>query len=595
MVRLVDVSACPQDMRIGKDDRSAFVDREDVAVAGLTPAGQLIFQNRVFLKKYRLDGSTIARANIRELVPDLGDELDRLLSGAALDRKRLIRLFVDGNREPVGYLYVAGSARNRPVKACDLGRLVSAAGRSEFALSYCGLYVADCQAYTVKVNPSYQKIAFLPESDLVGRNLRELEEKGYFSQSVTLQVLSRLKREAVEHITLFQRIITGKDVIVTGKPVYSEEGRLTHVLTFVQDLIPLRTIARKCVKVEERDRRIVVDRRPAKDIAGAGSGPAAEVTARDRQLPFVAEDPSFLATVQQVVIAARYDSPVLLLGETGVGKDLLAAYMHRRQNKGGERPFVTVNCSAIPKELLESELFGYDEGAFSGAKKGGKPGLFEQAQGGTLFLNEISEISLDLQAKLLSALDEGRIRRIGGSRVKQIKVRVICATNRDLFRCVEQGRFRDDLYYRINVLTIEVPPLRKRPADILPLICHFMRKMAERYGISKYLSAAAQDLLLAYSWPGNVRELKNLVERFVVFSPTEQISIADFPPKLLLQMGRCKESAGPVLDRGVSLKEAVRSYEKELIREALRRYGKVSEAARRLGIDPTTLSRKMKA
>ena len=527
MYHLIDLCDCANKMKVMPDSPVAFMDREDAAIAAVTRNGYLVFQNRVFLRKHRIEFSEINRPNIKELLPDLWRGILELPERETVDRHRIIQLYSPDSNELIGHLLISLNKKSVRKHVPDFRRIVSEADHPDFVQSYCGLYVADACAYTLKVNPSYEKIAFLPESELVGRNLKELEEKGYFSQSVTLRVLSRLKREQEGSITLFQKIVSGKNVVVTGKPIYSVDRKLTHVLTFVQDLVPLKTIVSKCEMIESRESR---------SFPGLGSS-SHSLTVQDtgkngiyslpylHSLPFVARDPTFLSTLRQVATASKYDAPILFLGETGVGKDLLARYLHSLSREGSKTPFVTVNCAAIPKDLLESELFGYEEGAFSGARKGGKPGLFEEADNGILFLNEISETPLSLQTKLLMALDDGCIRRVGGNKVKHVRVRIICAANRDLFKCVEQGSFREDLYYRINVLTIQIPPLRKRPGDILPLIYYFMRKMSEKYGFSKFLSTAAQDILLAYPWPGNVRELKNLLERLIVFSTTDSISI----------------------------------------------------------------------
>ena len=408
----------------------------------------------------------------------------------------------------------------------------------EFQQHYSGLYVADPQAYTLTVNPSYEKIAFLPESELQGRNMQELQDKGYFSRSVTLQVLERLKYEQVKGITFIQKIITGKEALVTGAPIYNEGGKLCYVLTFVNDFLPLQSIACKCENFKSRFPGAKCRFSQANTALSGPLPPCREVPLPNfSSLPIVAKDPLSIAALRQVASAAKYDSPVLLLGETGVGKDLFVKYLYLLQKKNEDIPLVTINCSAIPNELLESELFGYEEGAFSGARKGGKRGLYEEARGGILFFDEVGEMPLSLQAKLLTALDEGIIRRIGGNKAIRVKTRIVCATNRDLTQFIAQGSFRNDLYYRINVLTIRIPSLRERPKDILPLLYHFARKISKEYGVIKNFSTEAQELLLSYSWPGNVRELRNLVERLMVFSTPIQISVADLPPEVLSSAG----------------------------------------------------------
>jgi transcriptional regulator with PAS, ATPase and Fis domain len=506
---------------------------------------------------------------------------------------KVINLWGTSSDKPNGHLVVSFPKENHGEQKIDAD-VLSIENHPNFVNSYTGLYLANPEAYTIKVNPAYEKIAFLPDTDLVGRSLRELEEKGYFSKSVTLVVLEKLKQGGSGSVSFFQKIITGKEVLVTGTPIYSEPDSLAYVLTYVQDLLPLAAITQKCIEHDEKFRISVPRPLSAPAVAKADHhSPSTSTLPKYDRLPMIARDPLSIATLQQVVCAAKYESPILLTGETGVGKDLIANYLHLLHKGGNDRPFVAVNCSAIPGELLESELFGYAEGAFSGARKGGKTGLFAQAHGGILFLNEISEMPLHLQAKLLTALDEGCIRPLGSSKAMQVKTRIVCATNLDLQSCIVKGSFRSDLYYRINVLAIHLPPLRDRPQDILPLLHHFVTRFSREYDLKRYLSPAVQEILLNYYWPGNVRELRNLVERLLVFSTTEQITLCDLPSEISGQP-TAGGQADPVMDGDMSLKENVRRYEQALIEKALQRHGKISDAARMLGIDPTTLTRKLK-
>ena len=596
MYRLLDLGTCESDVRITPHLPSAIVDCEHVLIAVVSKNGDLIYQNRAFMKAHQVHSTGSGGVNVREALPELWRSLSDARRGPGDGRTRVVNLFLESSDEMLGRMLVSSQKRGSRPSDADLLSMIAREDDPRFADSYVGYYVADPRAFTLKVNPAYEKIAFLPESDLVGRNLLELEEKGYFSQSVTLRVLERLKRGDPGEVTLFQKIITGQEAVVTGKPILSADGRLSYVLTFVLNILPLEKIACKLRDFESRSTSFPAAPGAKKSASGDSARAGFDLPSFD-SIPMVVRDPLSYACMRQVLNAARYESPILLCGETGVGKDVFAQYIHKLSARGRDMPFVSVNCSAIPEDLLESELFGYEEGAFSGARKGGKPGLFEEANGGTLFLNEIGEMSLKLQAKLLSVLDEGCVRRLGGGRTKSIRTRIICATNRDLLQCVEQGAFRSDLYYRINVLAIRVPPLRERPRDIIPLVHHFMTQLSRRYGVTKYLSADVQDILLAYSWPGNIRELKNLVERFMVFSTTDQISVGDVPPEIL---GRAdpdapvKDEFGIEIGNGLTLKEAIRRYERKLIEQTLRRHGRALDAASALGIDPTTLGRKLK-
>ena len=238
----------------------------------------------------------------------------------------------------------------------------------------------------------------------------------------------------------------------------------------------------------------------------------------------IARSPSMIRTLQQSMKVAKADSSVLILGESGVGKGLIADLIHKNSARS-EQPLIKINCGAIPESLIEAELFGYEKGAFTGARTGGKPGHFELADGGTLFLDEVAELPLSSQVKLLRFLEDGRITRLGDTRGRTLNVRILAATHQDMEKLVEQGKFRLDLYYRLNVIPLQVPAVRERIDCIIPLIRHYIEKFSDQIGASKHLSRSALDALSAYPYPGNVRELMNICERLVVMSDTELIDL----------------------------------------------------------------------
>ncbi len=286
------------------------------------------------------------------------------------------------------------------------------------------------------------------------------------------------------------------------------------------------------------------------------------------------------ATVERVA-ASR--ATVLLCGESGVGKDLIARAIHFRSPRR-DRPLVKINCSAIPENLMESELFGYEKGAFTGAT-GSKPGKFEQADTGTVFLDEIGDVPAAIQVKLLRILQEREFERLGSNVTRHIDVRVIAATNQDLRAALEQGTFREDLYYRLNVVPLNIPPLRERKQDIPFLANHFVQKLAPDTGsVVDSISDAAMEMLVAYHWPGNVRELENVIERALILSRGKQLEPEDV--KLESAPSRRQASDSHFLPEGLTLDQ----YEQELIREALRRSdGNKSQAARLLGLTRNAL------
>ena len=593
MYRLLDLRNFHHDVKIHPERPTAVLDTVDLAISAITRDGSLVYCNRAFLQEHRLDRYGL-NTSLRESVPGLWERFKhRQFSGD--ESVAVFNLYGHDSDGPDGHLLVCPRAQERQGKKPDLLSLVSVDDHPDFINSYTGLYVANPEADTIRVNPAYEKIAFLSENDLVGRNLAELVEKGYFSKSVTLSLLDGMKEREMTRQTFFQSLSCGKDVLVTGKPVFTEKNKLSFIVTFVQDLLVLDVIARKC---REYDQRISIpvtapDVGPSVSRCRERRSPDNGLVRFDK-LPFVARAPLTISSFKQVARAAAYDSPILLTGETGVGKDVMAKYIHLLSSRRGKVPFINVNCSAIPGDLLESELFGYEAGAFSGARRGGKEGLFAAANGGIIFLNEISEIPRGLQAKLLTALDDGEVRPLGSSRTRKVRARIICATNRDLQQCIESGTFRSDLYYRIKVLTIRMGPLRERKEDILPLVKHFMTRLSDEYGLTRFLSPEVQEILLEYQWPGNVRELRNVVEQLMIYSMSPQVCVGDLPDDLLAVSAREPFEQILQMDPGQTLKTAVLKFEQYCIRETLKEYPKTSDAAKYLGIDPTTLSRKLK-
>ncbi len=307
----------------------------------------------------------------------------------------------------------------------------------------------------------------------------------------------------------------------------------------------------------------------------------------DERSQIIGESPVIRALREQIAMAAPTNGRVLIYGENGSGKELVARAVHALSARH-DRAFVEVNCAAIPEELIESELFGHEKGAFTGAHSR-RRGRFELADGGTIFLDEIGDMSLKTQAKVLRALEEQSFERVGGKDTIKVDVRVIAASNRDLQNLIRHGRFRDDLFYRLSVIPIEVPPLRARTEDIPLLIDHFIRVFSADNGKRvKTLSAEALAYFLAYDWPGNVRELRNMVERLVIMAPRDLIDAEDVPAPL-----RPKETVGETRER--TLREARDNFERAYILAELRaNEWNMTRTAERLGIERSHLYRKIK-
>lgn len=312
----------------------------------------------------------------------------------------------------------------------------------------------------------------------------------------------------------------------------------------------------------------------------------------------IAESPVFREIVKQAREVAKHaDATVLITGETGTGKDLIARTVHNWGPRANE-PFLEVNCAALPETLLESELFGYESGAFTGAKSR-KIGLFEAANRGTIFLDEIGELALGLQAKLLRVLEDKKVRRIGGTRLHEVNIRIIAATNQDLREAVKAKRFREDLFYRLHIVPIHLPPLRDRPEDITALALHFLKEYARKFGRAfRSISPEAQALLVSYSWPGNVRELQHVIERICIMHDADILEV-DHLPKDLTSSSFHAPAPGSWLDfpfpsDGINLEEVVATFTSHIIQKALQMAeGNISHAAKLLGIPRGTLRYKL--
>lgn len=304
----------------------------------------------------------------------------------------------------------------------------------------------------------------------------------------------------------------------------------------------------------------------------------------------IAKSEAFRGTLKQAVKVSQVDATVLITGESGVGKSLLARLIHKMsQRKGG--PFVKISCGAIPESLMESELFGYEKGAFTGARTEGKAGLFEIANKGTLFLDEIGELPLNLQVKLLDVLEDKEVSRVGSSAPRAVDLRLITATNCDLRQMVEEGTFREDLFFRLSVIPLHIPPLRERKLAIIHLIDHFLKMAVKATGKEKVIAPEVYENLMTYPFYGNVRELRNLVERIVILSDDTVIKIEDLPASVKIR--RHSLHSGKLIE-SVTLREALEKFEEDMIREALSAYGTFSKAARALGVNQSTISRKAK-
>jgi transcriptional regulator with PAS, ATPase and Fis domain len=426
-----------------------------------------------------------------------------------------------------------------------------------------GIFDAVGAGGTLMVNAGCERNYDMPAHEMIGRHVSEFEALGMIRPVIATQVIATAKR-----VTAVQRTHKGKTIMVTGIPLFDDAGAVRRVVINSRDTTELTQLQAELVRIQAQLARV--------------EGEVAHLR-RDRLKidGIVLQSASMRRVAEVAVRVARVDAAVLLTGESGVGKEILARLIHRESPRA-KGPFIKINCGAIPRELLESELFGYEGGAFTGARSKGKPGLVELADGGTLLLDEVGELPLDMQVKLLHVLQDRTSTRVGGTRPLTIDARVIAATNRDLARMVEGKTFREDLFYRLNVVPIEIPPLRERRDDILPLTMQALADMNARYGTARRLTPSALDRLIEHDWPGNVRELRNLIERLVVIAPDETIGLNALPPL----------SARRSPDKDLS--SSVRDYERRLVAEAVERLGSTHAAARHLGISQSSVVRKLR-
>lgn len=541
---------------------------------------RICFMNQEELETHGVSGGEMLGRKIRDV--DQESLLEQLLSGS--EKKTVIKITDDKKGiytqtnilekgVPIGAIQVYWEASEIEKIAMGLEAYTNLAQdlKAVFETSYDVIYVSDGQGMTLRVSSAAEKLWGYKPEELVGKTVFELEKLGVYKPSITRLVLERQ-----EKVQAIQTTKTGRRLMVVGTPIKDKEGNIIRVINTSRDIT--------------QESRLQME---LEDIKSLMEGYKRELE-QLRQLAMKRDQFVFKSESMRNVIAlagkvAEVDSTVLILGESGVGKEVIASYIHQNSQRK-DKPFIKVNCGAIPENLLESELFGYEKGAFTGASKDGKIGLFEAANEGTLFLDEIGEMPLSLQVKLLRVLQEKEVVRIGRTKPVQVNVRIIAATNRNLEDEVKKGLFREDLYYRLNVVPIRVPPLRERREDILPLILHFVEKFNKEHDTNKSFSIEAMELLQTYKWPGNVRELQNIVERLVVLTDQKLIEVHHLPEAIInAQNG----STAINITHIMPLQDAVEILERQLLAMAKEKFVTTTKIAEVLGVNQSTVSRKI--
>lgn len=437
-----------------------------------------------------------------------------------------------------------------------------------------GIYISDHTGKTLKVNSMYEKLTGLKMEELEGRLVTDLKAEGKFDVILNPDIV-----RTGEPKTSIQITKVGRKVILFGFPIFDKCNKVVLVVTFVRDITLLSQLKDQIAAQQELIEKYQREVR--------------QLTKKSTSLIFRSAEMARIMQLAENV--AKTDATILILGETGVGKDVLARKIHEISNRANEI-YIKVDCTTIPPNLIESELFGYEPGAFSGAHAKGKAGFFEVADKGTLFLDEIGELPPPMQSKLLRVLQDQEIMRVGSTRVKKVDVRFIAATNKNLEEGVSEGTFRSDLYYRLKVAVLHLLPLRDRKDDILPLANYFLEKYNTKYKKRAAFSSEAEKVLENYKWPGNIREMENLTQSLIVTREKDAIEVTDLP---VYMIDNIKKDAKLLLPdtcnfTNQSLNELMGNIEKDLLARALMTDSSISGLANMFKVDRSTIFRKLK-
>jgi PAS domain S-box-containing protein len=442
--------------------------------------------------------------------------------------------------------------------------------------SYYGIYILDGRGIVLKVNDVAAGLIGLKKEEMIGMNIRDLAENGIVDQALTPNIL-----ESKKALTLPLYVIkSNKYIMASGMPIFDENGEILFVVVIEHDMTIVKELRAQLQQV--------------KQVADTIKSELSDRNLLElKNSEIVADAPAMNQVLTVLLKLAKVDaSNILITGESGTGKGLLAKFVHHTGSRK-DQPFISINCAALPDMLLEAELFGYEKGAFTGASDTGKAGLFELANQGTIFLDEIGDLPFSVQAKLLKCLDDGEIRRLGGTKLIKVDCIVIAATNNNLEELVQRKKFRHDLYFRLNIFPVQIPPLRERREDILKISKLYLEKYNKIYKQKKRFSELCIEQLLAYNFPGNVRELKNLIKNAVV------IKEKDFLERIVpVQRIRAQNTKEPVqekelpVSRGLMLE--LQDFEREKLEQALAKFDSTRDLADYLDISQSSVVRKLR-
>ena len=440
------------------------------------------------------------------------------------------------------------------------------------------IWICDGQGVVLRINRATEKLLAIKSKEVVGKNVDDLVGNGMIDQSVTREVLNQKCR-----VNIIQKTLkTQKQLLVTGTPVFDDDGAISMVIINERDMTQLNELQEKLelMRLESsriKDELTQLNLRELRDQ---------EIVAESKKMQQI------LLTCQK--LASLNISNILIMGESGTGKGLLAKFIHTRRNKG---PFVQINCAALPESLIEAELFGYEKGAFTGAGEKGKIGLFEMARGGTLFLDEIGEMTLPMQAKLLKCIEDKEVLHIGGLKPVKIDCTIIAATNVDLAQQIQQKKFRQDLYFRLNTFSITIPPLRERAEDIPGLIFFFLKKYNQEYHLNCKFSPHTLNVLQAHPFPGNVRQLQNMIKKAVVMGESTlspHIDRESTAPSSPMRAAMDRENVSEPVGNRCGFNDQVLAYEKSLLSQAIKEFKTTRAIAAALHMTQSQVFRKLK-
>lgn len=433
--------------------------------------------------------------------------------------------------------------------------------------SEIGYLIADADCNVIKVNQAQINISGQDASYNVGKNMRDVEVLDQ-SPSATVIVSKTLKPVKLE-----QSLPNGKSYLVYSSPYFDGRGKLKYIISNLLDTTEINKTKDTLEKIKNDNLRLSLQLQELQNQMD----PQSKIIHQSR-------------IIRQMLLlcdkVAQFDSNVLIQGESGVGKERVAEYIFEKSRRK-DKPFIKINCASIPEQLLESELFGYEAGSFTNANSKGKQGILEYAHEGTLLLDEISELALPLQAKILRFLQEGEFYRIGGMKPITVDVRIIAASNKNMENLVNTGVFREDLYYRLNVIPVFVPPLRERKEDIPLLVGHFVNKFNDKHDLKKSIELTAVNALMDFPFNGNVRELQNVIERILILSESSVIRKQD-----ILRFMKGIETEEQAENKQLSLKELMIQYEMEVLKQCLEEYGTQKNMSKALKVSQSTISRK---